>query len=105
MNHQPPTATNHQSPTANRQSPPTANRRLPPTMVEHISYTRSFYKTAFQGHFFFPLKDPWLYSRLLDFPVCDICSHEMLDFTSCDQSDSQPPEPMHRPPVPLYIAV
>ena len=48
--HQPPTATNRQLPTANRQSPP--------TMAEHMSYTRSFYKTAVSERFFlFPLKD------------------------------------------------
>ena len=46
----PPTATNLQSPTANRQSPP--------TMVEDMSYTRLFCKTAVQEHFFFHLKDP-----------------------------------------------
>ena len=42
-------ATNRQPPTtANRhQPPPTAtNRQSPPTMVEHMSYTRSFCKTA-----------------------------------------------------------
>ena len=48
----PPTA-NHQSPPAatNRQSP-TANRQSPPPMVEHMSYTRSFCKTAVQEHYF-----------------------------------------------------
>ena len=49
----PPTATNRQSPTANRQSPPTAYHQSPPTMVEHMSYTRSFCKTAVQEQFFF----------------------------------------------------
>ena len=61
----PPTATNLQLPTtnrqslptANRQSPPTANRQLPPTMVEHMSYPRSFCKTA-GNTFLFHLKDP-----------------------------------------------
>ena len=56
-NPQLPTATNHQSPTTNRQTP-TANRQLPPTMVEYMSYTRSFYKTAVQKHFFFLLTTP-----------------------------------------------
>ena len=51
----PPTAANHQLPTANRQSPPAANRQSPPTMVEHMSYTRSFFeKTMFWNSFFFP---------------------------------------------------
>ena len=47
-NRQPPLTTNHQPlTTTNRhQPPPTANRQSPPTMVEHISYTRSFRKTA-----------------------------------------------------------
>ena len=56
----PPTATNRQLPTtsANRHQPPTA--KSPPTMVEHMSYTRSFYKTAVQEHFFFPLRTPLL---------------------------------------------
>ena len=63
-NHQPPPTANHQPPpTANRQPPPTANRQWPltanrqspPTMVEHMSYTWSFCKTAVQEHFFFPL--------------------------------------------------
>ena len=65
-NHQPPATTNRQPPptasrqppTANRQSPPTGNRQSPPTMVEHMSYTLSFCKTAVQEHFFFPVKDP-----------------------------------------------
>ena len=49
-----PNATNRQPPTAtNRQSPPTANRQSPPTMVEHMSYTRSFGKTAVLEHFVF----------------------------------------------------
>ena len=43
---QPPTANRHQPPTADRQSLPTANRQSPPTMVEHMSHTRSFCKTA-----------------------------------------------------------
>ena len=53
-NRQPPTATNRQPPpTTNRQPPPTANRQPPPTMVEHMSYTWSFYKTAVSEHWFF----------------------------------------------------
>ena len=57
--HQPP-ITNHQPPptTTNRHQPPVANRQSPPPMVEHMSYTRSFYKTAVQEHFFFSPKDP-----------------------------------------------
>ena len=44
---QPPTAANrHQLPTA------TANRQSPPTMVEHMSHTRSFCKTAVSELFF-----------------------------------------------------
>ena len=62
-----PTATNHQSPTTNRHQPPptatnrqlpAANRQLPPTVVEHMSYTQSFCRTAVQEHYFFPPKDP-----------------------------------------------
>ena len=49
----PPTATNRQLPTANHQSSPTANRQPPPTMVEHMSYTRPFWETWIQEHFFF----------------------------------------------------
>ena len=52
-NHQPPIATNHQPPTTSRQAP-TANCQPPPTTVEHMSYTRSLYKTAVQEHFFPP---------------------------------------------------
>ena len=58
----------HQSPTTNRRQPPptatirqspTANRQSPPTMVEHMSYTQSFCKTAGQTTLFSsPLKDP-----------------------------------------------
>ena len=55
--HQPPTA-------ANRQRRPTANRQSPPTMVEHISYTWSFCKTAVQGRFFFSLKAPLVVVRV-----------------------------------------
>ena len=58
--HQPPITNRRQPPptTTNRQSP-TANRQSPPTIVKHMSYTRSFCKTAVQEHHFFPpLKDP-----------------------------------------------
>ena len=54
----PPTVTNRQSPTANRHPPPTANHQSPPTMVEDMSYTRSFCKTAVQEHVFFLLRTP-----------------------------------------------
>ena len=47
----PPTATNRQLPTANRQSPPTANGQSPPTMVEHLSYTQSFWENCVKEHF------------------------------------------------------
>ena len=64
-NRQPPTAnrhqppiTNQQPPTTNRHQSPTANRQPPSTMVEHMSYTRSFCKTAVQEHFFFLLRTP-----------------------------------------------
>ena len=51
-NHQPPPTPNHQPPIANHQPPPTtANCRSPPTMVEHMSYTRHFCKTAILEHF------------------------------------------------------
>ena len=62
-----PTATNHQSPTTNRRQPPPtatnrqspiANHQSPPPMVEHMSYTQSFCKTAVQEQFFISLKDP-----------------------------------------------
>ena len=50
-NQLPATVTNGQSPTTNRQSPP--------TVVEYMSYTRSFCKTAVQEHFLCPShKDP-----------------------------------------------
>ena len=52
----PPTATNRQSPTANRQSPPTAKCQSLPTMVENMSYTLSFCKTAIHEHFLFLLR-------------------------------------------------
>ena len=55
--HQPP-ITNHQPPPTASRQPPTANRQSPPTMVEHMSYIRSFCKTAVQEHFFFLLRTP-----------------------------------------------
>ena len=53
-----PSATNHQPPTAaNHHQPPATKRQSPPTMVEFMSYTRSFCKTAVQELFFPFLKD------------------------------------------------
>ena len=65
--------TDHQPPTANRHQPPTAtNRQPPPALVEHISYTRSFWEKLCIGTLFFsfslsllrtPLRNAWDPSR------------------------------------------